>query len=44
MTKPKQSNKAAFIKTAEAYTNESRWESRLKAVAKPPAKPAKKGK
>jgi hypothetical protein len=41
------SNKAAFIpaaKAAEADTGQSRWEARLKAVAKPPAKPAKKGK
>jgi hypothetical protein len=41
------SNKAAFIaaaKAAEADTDESRWEARLKAVAKPPAKTAKKGK
>lgn len=40
------SNKEAFIaaaKEAEADTDESRWEARLKAVAKPPAKPMKKG-
>jgi len=40
-------NHNAFIaaaKAAEADTDESRWETRLKAVAKPPAKPAKKAK
>jgi hypothetical protein len=39
--------KEAFIaaaKAAEADTDESRWEARLKAVAKPPTKPVKKGK
>jgi hypothetical protein len=38
------SQRDAFIAAAEADTDESRWEARLKAVAKPPAKPAKKGK
>lgn len=39
--------KQAFIdaaRAAEADTDESRWEARLKAVAKPPAKTKKKGK
>jgi hypothetical protein len=50
--KPTQTRKAAsptqkqtFIaaaKAAGADTDESRWEVRLKAVAKPPAKPGKK--
>lgn len=31
-------------KAAEADEDEKRWEARLKAVAKPPAKAAKKGK
>jgi hypothetical protein len=38
--------KEAFIKAAKAAggdEDEKRWEARLKAVAKPPAKPAKKG-
>ena len=45
--KPQQDQEAAFIaagKAAEADTDESRWEVRLKAVAKPPEKPVKKGK
>ena len=40
-------NSKAFIaaaKAAEADTDESRWEARLKAVAKPPAKSVKKSK
>lgn len=42
-----QSQKEAFIaaaKASEVDEDEGRWEQRLKAVAKPPAKPAKKGK
>jgi hypothetical protein len=41
------SQKAAFIaaaKAAGADADEKRWEARLKAVAKSPAKPVKKGK
>jgi hypothetical protein len=34
----------AAAKVAEADTDESRWEARLKAVAKPPPKQAKKRK
>lgn len=45
---PQPSNQqAAFIDAAReagADEDEKRWEARLKAVAKPPAKPAKKGK
>ncbi len=41
------SPKQAFIeaaRVAEVDEDEKRWEARLKAVAKPPAKPVKKGK
>lgn len=44
---PNKDQKAAFIaaaKAAEVDEDEKRWEARLKAVAKPPAKPTKKGK
>lgn len=44
MTKSKSNQKALFIATAKAaVADEKRWEGRLKAVAKPPVKPAKKG-
>ncbi len=33
-----------YILATEADTDEDRWEARLKAVAKPPAKLVKKGK
>jgi hypothetical protein len=39
-------NKDAFIEAARAAgadEDEKRWEERLKAVAKPPARPKKKG-
>ena len=38
------STSIAAAKSAEADTDESRWEARLKAVVKPPAKLAKKPK
>jgi len=44
---PSKGQKAAFIaaaEAAEADTDESRWEARLKAVAKPPVKADHKGK
>ena len=44
---PSVASKQAFIAAARASgadEDESRWEARLKAVAKPPAKAAKKGK
>lgn len=43
--KPAPSQKAAFIsaaRKAEVDEDEGRWEQRLKAVAKPPAKQKKK--
>ena len=39
------SNRDAFVEAAKAAgadEDEKRWEARLKAVAKPPAKPVKK--
>jgi hypothetical protein len=49
MTNPKSKSdqKASFIavaKAADADEDKKRWEERRKAVAKPPSKPAKKGK
>ncbi|MBS0222455.1 MAG: hypothetical protein JSR91_17130, partial [Proteobacteria bacterium] len=46
-TESSQNDRAAFIeaaRAAEADEDEKRWEARLKAVVKPPAKTKKKGK